>query len=107
MVSGATGSPAPPRQVVQALARRLAPGGSRRLDPAAPEVGDGLGHLALGRPRLGQPDQDPARLRMGRRARQEPPGLALGVGPQAQPERGVVGGELRLRQQEGVGEAAR
>ena len=97
MVRGGTGSPAP-RARSSRLSRAASPhGGRRRLDPAPPEVGDGLGHLPLGRPRLGQPDQDPPRLRVGRRAGQEAPGLALGVRPEAQAEGGVERRELGLR----------
>ena len=95
-VSGGTGSPAP-RARSSSISRAASPQAeSRGLDPPTPEVGDRLGHLSLGRPRLGQPDQDPPRLRVGGRAGQEAPRLPLGLRPRAQAEAVSSGRQLRL-----------
>ena len=98
------GQPGPTRQIVHALARGLAPRGGGRLDPAAPEVGDGLGDLAPGprAPRPGGPESGPPPDGPARG-----PGTAgprtLGVGPPAQPEHRVVSRELRLGQRQESG----
>ena len=93
------------RQVLHALPGRLTPHRGGRLDPAAPEVGERLCGLALRGARLREADQDPARLGMRRGAREEAPGLALGVRPLAQPEGGVEERELRRGNEERVRKA--
>ena len=97
--------PASPARSSKHLPRRLAPGRGRRLEPPPPEVGDRLRHLPLGRPRLGQPDEDAPRLGMGRPARQEAPRLPLGLRPRAQAKDRVGGRERGLGGEHGVREA--